>query len=69
MPQHCFKRLTAFHFSKELIHMSIFDGLFRSRDKPSNRTAGSGYTFYMGRSTSGALQRALLKAAACKICR
>ncbi|MBQ5522319.1 MAG: hypothetical protein IIT86_05835 [Oscillospiraceae bacterium] len=49
--------------------MSIFDGLFRSRDKPSNRTAGSGYTFYMGRSTSGALQRALLKAAACKICR
>ena len=33
--------------------MSIFDGLFRSRDKPSNRTAGSGYTFYMGGSTSG----------------
>lgn len=35
--------------------MSIFDGLFRSRDKPSNRTAGSGYTFYMGGSTAGKL--------------
>ena len=35
--------------------MSIFDGLFRSRDKPSNRTAGSGYTFYMGGTTAGKL--------------
>ena len=33
--------------------MSIFTGLFRSRDKPQNRTAGSGYTFFMGGSTSG----------------
>ena len=33
--------------------MGIFTGLFRSRDKPQNRTAGSGYTFYMGGSTAG----------------
>ncbi len=33
--------------------MSIFSGLFRSRDKPKNRTAGSAYTFYTGRTTSG----------------
>ena len=33
--------------------MSIFDGLFRSRDKPQNRTAGSAYTFYMGGSSAG----------------
>ena len=33
--------------------MGIFSGLFRSRDKPENRTAGSAYTFYMGGSTSG----------------
>ena len=33
--------------------MSIFDGLFRSRDKPQNRTSGSAYTFLMGGSSSG----------------
>ena len=33
--------------------MSIFDGLFRSRDKPQNRTPGSSYSFYMGGSSSG----------------
>ena len=33
--------------------MGIFSGLFRSRDKPQNRTAGSSYTFYMGGTTSG----------------
>lgn len=33
--------------------MGIFSGLFKSRDKPENRTAGSAYTFYMGGSTSG----------------
>ena len=33
--------------------MSIFSGLFRSRDKPENRTAGSSYTFFMGNSISG----------------
>ena len=33
--------------------MSIFSGLFRSRDKPQNRTAGSSYAFYLGASTSG----------------
>ncbi len=33
--------------------MSIFDGLFRSRDKPENRTAGSAYSFYLGGSSSG----------------
>lgn len=33
--------------------MSIFSGLFRSRDKPKNRTASSAYTFYTGRTTAG----------------
>jgi len=33
--------------------MGIFSGLFKTRDKPENRTAGSAYTFYMGGSTSG----------------
>ena len=33
--------------------MGIFSGLFRSRDKPSNRTVGGGYTFFMGGTTSG----------------
>ena len=33
--------------------MGIFSGLFRSRDKPQNRTAGSSYSFFMGNSTSG----------------
>ena len=33
--------------------MSIFSGMFHSRDKPLNRTAGSGYAFYMGGSTAG----------------
>ena len=33
--------------------MGLFQGLFRSRDKPQNRTAGSAYTFYMGGTTAG----------------
>ena len=33
--------------------MGMFSGLFRSRDKPQNRTAGSAYTFYMGGTSSG----------------
>ena len=33
--------------------MGMFSGLFRSRDKPQNRTAGSAYTFYMGGTTAG----------------
>ena len=33
--------------------MGIFSGLFQSRDKSENRTAGSAYTFYLGGSTSG----------------
>lgn len=33
--------------------MSIFSGLFKSRDKPKNSTAGSAYRFYMGSSTAG----------------
>ena len=33
--------------------MSIFSGLFRSRDKPQDRTAGSAYTFFLGSTTSG----------------
>ena len=33
--------------------MGLFSGLFKSRDKPENRTAGSTYSFYMGGTTSG----------------
>lgn len=33
--------------------MGILSGLFNSRDKPKNQTAGSRYTFYMGGSSSG----------------
>ncbi len=33
--------------------MGFFSSLFRSRDAPQNRTAGSGYTFYFGGTTSG----------------
>ena len=33
--------------------MGFFDGLFRSRDKPTNRTAGSSYAFFLGGSTAG----------------
>ena len=33
--------------------MGLFSFLFKARDKPQNRTAGSAYTFYMGGSTSG----------------
>ena len=33
--------------------MSLFSSLFRSRDKPQNRTAGSAYTFFMGGSSAG----------------
>ena len=33
--------------------MGIFTGLFRSRDKPQNRTVGSSYNFLFGGSTSG----------------
>lgn len=35
--------------------MRFLSGLFRSRDKPSNQTAGSSYTFFMGGTTSGKL--------------
>ena len=33
--------------------MGKLTGLFHIRDKPQNRTVGSGYAFYMGGSTSG----------------
>ena len=33
--------------------MGILSGLFRSRDKPKNATAGSGYSFFFGGTTSG----------------
>ena len=33
--------------------MGILSGLFRTRDAPQNRTAGSAYSFFMGGSTSG----------------
>ena len=33
--------------------MNIFPSLSRSRDKPQNRTSGSGYSFFFGGSTAG----------------
>ena len=33
--------------------MTIFSGLFKSRDKPTNRTPGSAYSFFLGGTTSG----------------
>ena len=33
--------------------MGIFSGLFKSRDKPQNRTPGSNYAFFFGGTTSG----------------
>ena len=33
--------------------MSIFSGLFRSRDKPTDSTTGSSYRFFFGGTTSG----------------
>ena len=33
--------------------MRIFNGLFKSRDKPQNSTAGSSYRFFLGSSASG----------------
>ena len=33
--------------------MGILSGLFRSRDKPTDRTAGSSYSFFLGSSSAG----------------
>ena len=33
--------------------MAFLSGLFRSRDKPQNRTVGSSYSFFLGGTTSG----------------
>lgn len=33
--------------------MGVLSGLFKSRDKPTNRTNGSAYSFLMGGSSSG----------------
>ena len=33
--------------------MNLFQKIFRSRDKPQNRTPGFAWQFYMGGSTSG----------------
>ncbi len=33
--------------------MGIFSGIFKSRDKPTDRSAGSSYSFFMGNSSAG----------------
>lgn len=33
--------------------MGLFTGIFKSRDKPTNRTAGRAYSFLFGSTTSG----------------
>ena len=42
-----------FYLYEGRVYIGIFSGLFKSRDKPQNRTAGSGYAFFMGGTTSG----------------
>lgn len=37
--------------------MSIFSGLFRSRDKPKDATSGSSYRFFFGGTTVAAIQK------------
>jgi len=39
-------------FGTKEVPMSIFSGLFRSRDKPENRTAGNAFSFFLGNSTA-----------------
>ena len=40
-------------FLKKETGMGFLSGIFRSRDKPADRTAGSGYSFFLGASASG----------------
>lgn len=35
------------------VPMGVLSNIFKPRDKPENKTAGSAYTFYMGGTTSG----------------
>ena len=42
-----------FYLYEGNVYMGIFSGLFKSRDKPQNRTAGSNYAFFFGGTTSG----------------
>ena len=37
--------------------MGIFSGLFKSRDKPQNRTTGSNYAFFFGGTASGKIEK------------
>ena len=38
---------------RSVMQMGFFKGIFKSRDKPKNRTAGSAFSFFLGNSTSG----------------
>ena len=49
----CIARIHFVSDVKESDPFGLFSGLFRSRDKPVNRTAGSSYAFYLGGSSSG----------------
>ena len=52
--QYKYKRLkTAKTCGKDENRMNIFSGIFRSRDKPTDRTAGSSYSFFLGNSSAG----------------
>jgi HK97 family phage portal protein len=42
-----------FYLYEGRVYMGIFSGLFKSRDKPQDRTSGSNYAFFMGGTTSG----------------
>lgn len=50
--------------------MSLLKGIFHSRDKPRNSTSGSGYRYYVGKSTSGKMvtQRSAMQVTAVYSC-
>ena len=45
--------IEVFYLYEGGVYMGIFSGLFKSRDKPQDRTAGSNYAFFFGGTTSG----------------
>lgn len=48
--------------------MGFLSGLFRTRDAPKNRTAGSNYAFYLGGSASGKMEMGEMIAVSIAVC-
>ena len=51
--EHLSEMVGAFIMQERKQIMGILTGIFKSRDKPTNRTSGSAYSFFMGGSSSG----------------